>query len=126
MHKHAKLLGAVAVAGLVAATGSAFTGTGLTNAAGATQFVGGTVSQAVTGATLSAVAYTFSNTTKTAVTQIDLTFATGANGQAVTVALTGADSDAFTCTVITNDASTCTTALNASYTGLTSLAVTVS
>lgn len=126
MHKNAKIVGAVAVAGVVAATGSAFTATGLTNTAGATQFVGGTVSQGVTGATLSNVAYTFSGTSNTAVTKIDLTFAAGVDTKAVTVALTGADNDTFTCTAITSNVSTCSTAVGGSYTGLDSLAVTVS
>jgi hypothetical protein len=72
-----KILGAVAVAGLVAATGSAFTGTGLSNSAGAAQFVGGTVSQTVSGATLTDISYEFSDGTQTAVDGITLTFAAG-------------------------------------------------
>jgi hypothetical protein len=55
MRKSTKFLGALAVAGLLAAGGSAFTSTGVTNNAGATQFVGGTISQNVTGATLSSL-----------------------------------------------------------------------
>lgn len=54
-----KILGAVAVAGIVAASGSAFTGTGISRGAEgqANDFVGGTVTQSVTGATLSSVGY---------------------------------------------------------------------
>lgn len=59
MRKSSTILAAVAVAGLAVAGGTAFTGTGVINNAGATQFVGGTVNQSVTGATLSSVVYSF-------------------------------------------------------------------
>jgi hypothetical protein len=52
-----KLLGAVAVAGLVAAGGTAFTATGLTSSAPAAAVIGGTIPQTVNGADLSSVAY---------------------------------------------------------------------
>lgn len=124
-----KILGAVAVAGLVAATGSAFTGSGLSTTAGAAQFVGGTVSQSVAGATLASVGYGFSDTTNTAITTITLTFADGADGKAVSVATTGGSGGTFSCpAVTTGDVSVCTfspAAAEAGYTGLTSLAITV-
>lgn len=129
-----KILGAVAVAGLVAATGSAFTGTGLTNNAGASQFVGGTVSQSVTGASLAGVVYAFSDTTNTAVNKITLTFADGADGKAVSVAPSGGSGGTFSCPVVTTgDTSICTFVedpattgtVEVGYTGLTSLSVTV-
>jgi hypothetical protein len=126
---HKKILGAVAVAGLVAATGSAFTGTGLTRTAPAAQFVGGTVSQAVTGATLSQIQYAFSDGTNTAVNGITLTFAAGADGKDVSVATTGGSGGTFTCTAVASNASTCAFAPTTDedgYTGLDSLAVTVS
>jgi len=63
MRKSTKFFGALAVAGLLAAGGSAFTGTGVTNNAGATKFIGGTVTQSVSGATLSTIGYTFSDAT---------------------------------------------------------------
>lgn len=52
-----KLLGAVAVAGLVAAGGTAFTATGLTSSAPDAAVIGGTIAQTVDGAELSSVAY---------------------------------------------------------------------
>jgi hypothetical protein len=93
-----KLLGALAVAGIVAASGSAFTGAGLTNNAGSTQFVGGTVSQSVTGATLTNVAYSFTDATNRTADTVTLTFAADALGKQVAVALTGGAGTAFTCT----------------------------
>jgi hypothetical protein len=68
-----KLLGATAVAGLVAVGGSAFTASGVTGPAIGSQAIGvGSVSQSVTGATLSTVHY---NTTGEDVNSIDLVFA---------------------------------------------------
>jgi hypothetical protein len=83
---HKKLLGAVAVAGIVAASGSAFTGTGLSTTAGDSQFVGGQVSQTVTGATLANIKYNTVGAAATAVSTVDLTFAdANADAQTVTV-----------------------------------------
>jgi hypothetical protein len=62
-----QLLGGVAVAGAVAAGATAFTATGLTNSAGSTQFVGGTISQTVTGTALSSIAYAYTDATDTTV-----------------------------------------------------------
>jgi hypothetical protein len=87
-----KTLGAFAIAGTVAAGGSAFTGGGLTMTADATQFVGGTVSQTISGATLTDVNYTLntSNPAKTTVGAVVLSFAalTPVTGQDVDVVLT--------------------------------------
>lgn len=70
-----KLLGAVAVAGLVAAGGTAFTATGVTSAASATQAVGvGEVTQSVIGAVVSDVTYT--SDTNGVVDKVTVTFAT--------------------------------------------------
>lgn len=134
MRTNTKFLGALAVAGLVAASGSAFTGTGLATSgtAASAQFVGGTVSQAVTGATLTTVAYGFTDTTDTKVSTITLTFSTTADGKTVTVAPSGGGSGVgkFTCGNTLSNASSCTytagTDTFTGYTGLTSLAVTVS
>lgn len=100
MRTSTKLVGAFAVAGLIAAGGSAFTATGVTNNAGASQFVGGTVSQTVSGATLSSIAYTFADTSNTAVTAANLTFADDAltYGKTVTATLSGGTAEALTCT----------------------------
>ncbi|MDT7550389.1 MAG: hypothetical protein QOE84_2783 [Actinomycetota bacterium] len=127
--KH-KLFGALAVAGVIAASGSAFTGTGLGNTAPATQFVGGTVSQTVTGATLAGIAYSFADApANTLVNSIALTFTTTADGRTVAVAPAGGTGGTFTCTAVSSNASTCTFAAadtETGYLGLTGLAVTVS
>ncbi|MFD5276334.1 hypothetical protein ACFWIX_02105 [Pseudarthrobacter sp. NPDC058362] len=132
MRKSAKIVTALSVAGLAVAAGSAFTGTGLTNNAGESQFVGGTVSQAVSGATLTNVGYGFYDTdTQNEINSIALTFAAGAEGKAVTVTTTGGSGGTFTCEAIgaaTANVSNCTftaTATESGYTGLTSLAVSV-
>jgi hypothetical protein len=126
MRKSTKFLGALAVAGLVAAGGSAFTSTGVTNNAGPTQFIGGTVSQSVTGATISTIAYNFSDATKTAVTTIVLTFADATGGKTPTLVSTGTGpADVYTCTAIAAGTfiSTCSAALPDP--GVTSVAITV-
>jgi hypothetical protein len=128
MRKSSTLLATVAVAGLAIAGGAAFTGTGVTNNAGSTQFVGGTVSQTVTGATLTSVAYTFGDApANTAVHSVLLTFAdANADTMTPTVAFTGGNAISFTCTAVevTNHTSTCTTA-GADRTGVTGIAITV-
>ncbi|MDQ0259528.1 hypothetical protein [Sinomonas atrocyanea] len=116
-------LGAAALAG-----GTAFTGTGLATTAPTTQFLGGTVSQSVTGATLSGVDYSFANApANTEVSSIALTFANTADGHTVAVAPAGG-TGSFTCSAVSNNASTCTFdgAADTGYAGLTSLDVTVS
>jgi hypothetical protein len=88
MRKSTKIITAVTFAGLVAAGGAGLTGTGVTDATTGTQFIGGTVSQSVTGATLEGVVYHFvggDTGPKTNISSIDLSFA-GANGKAVGVA----------------------------------------
>jgi hypothetical protein len=114
-------LGAAALAG-----GTAFTGTGLANSAPETQFLGGTVSQTVSGATLSGVSYAFADApANTAVQTINLTFSNTADGRTVSVAPSGGTGD-FTCSAVSSNASTCTFIGTGGYTGLTSIAVTVS
>jgi hypothetical protein len=125
--KH-KLFGALAVAGVVAASGSAFTGTGLGNTAPATQFVGGTVSQTVTGATLTGITYSFADgPANTLVSSIALAFSTTADGRTVAVTPAGG-TGAFTCTDVASNASTCSfvTGSATGYLGLTGIDVTVS
>lgn len=77
----ASLLGAVGIAG------TAFTATGLTNNAGSTQFVGGSIDQSVTGAALTSVTYGYSDTTNTAVSSVALVFDANASGKTVAVTL---------------------------------------
>lgn len=132
MRKSAKIISALSVAGLAVAAGSAFTGTGLTNTETTSQFIGGTVVQTVTGATLSNVTYGFSDDTKVLADSIALTF-TGATGKSVAVDVSAAGSGGtFTCEVVG------TTTLNVSncnfvpavaqegYAGLSSLSIAVS
>jgi hypothetical protein len=133
-----QLVGGVAVAGAVAAGSTAFTAAGFTNNAGA-QFVGGTVTQAVTGATLSTISYAFSNApANTRVTSVTLTFVENLTGRTVTLAETGGThavtSDMFHCPASTTTSVTCRTALAADspaftaagyYQGLTSMDITV-
>jgi hypothetical protein len=130
MRKSTKFLAAVAFAGLAAAGGSAFTGSGLSTSgsAAADQFVGGTVSQSVTGATLSSVAYSYADTSNTAIHSALLTFAdANSDGKSVGIVFSGGNAAAFTCTAVeaTNHTSTCT-ATTADETGVTSAAITVS
>lgn len=95
-----KLLGAVAVAGLVATTGTAFTAGGLARESSfdGSDFLGGEVTQTVTGATLSDVAYV-ADASGTSVTAINLTFvsALDASAQVVTVDVNNSGSP-ITCT----------------------------
>jgi hypothetical protein len=131
MRKSLILAGAAGLAGLAIAGGAAFTGAGLSTSgsAAAPQFIGGTVNQAVTGATLNSVNYTFTDATNTAVDQIDLTFAAGANSRTVAVTPHGAGAGDFTCSVVALNASSCTyqpAAAEAGYAALTDLDVTVS
>ena len=134
--KSAKLMvGAVAIVGAAGAlggsafAGSAFTGTGVTTSgtAASAQFVGGTVSQSVTGATLSSIVYTYADTTNTAVNQATLTFADSAtDGKTPTVAFSAGTPVGFSCTAIesTGHTSTCTPT-GANQSGATGIAVTV-
>ena len=92
MRNSYKVLTAVAVAGLALAGGSAFTGAGLstTGAASAPQFVGGTVTQTVTGATLTGIDYGFvggPTGPQTTVNQVTLTFADATGGKTPAIKL---------------------------------------
>lgn len=96
---------AIGVVGLSAAVGlaagGAFTGTGVTNNAGSTQFIGGTITQTVTGAVMTAVVYgPFTDApANTQTSTITLTFSAGtADGKAVALAATAAaDTGTWTC-----------------------------
>ncbi|GAA1814499.1 hypothetical protein HC028_26355 [Planosporangium flavigriseum] len=131
MRKSFKVAGGLAVAGIIAASGSAFTATGLATSgtAAAPQFVGGSISQTVDGADLSEIAYGFTDDTKTAVDSITLTFAAVPDGKTVTAEATGGNNGTFTCTNTATLVSTCTYAAGAdtktATTGITSLKVTV-
>lgn len=128
MRTSAKIVTALSVTGLALAAGSAFTGAGLVNGAGSTQFVGGTVSQTVTGATLNSLVYSFTDGTKTAVNRVTLTFAEGAATKVPTLSLTGDGAAAvFTCGAIdVSGVSVCNAAEGTSQSDVDSASVTVS
>jgi hypothetical protein len=107
MRKSTKLLGVAAVAGLIAASASAFTAGGIT--APASAFVGGSVSQDITGAAVSSVVYD-TNEAENKIESVVLTFTgTAADGKTPTVAFTGAEvTGVYTCGVVTTSVSTCT------------------
>jgi hypothetical protein len=131
MRKSAKLITALSVTGLAVVAGSAFTGAGLstTGQANSAQFVGGTVSQSVTGATLDSLVYGFTDGTKTAVNQVTLTFADATGGKTPTVSLTGGGTATFTCAPInaTTFVSVCDpTVVDTTKTAVTSASVVVS
>jgi hypothetical protein len=126
MRTSSKIIGAVAVAGLVAAGGSAFTATGLARTAPASQYVGGTVSQSVTGATLSDVSYHFSDApANTSVASITLTLSGDVEGKTPSITLAGV-SKPFSCTEVSEGSSTCTPTTPLDYAvGVTGISVTV-
>jgi hypothetical protein len=100
MRTSSKLLSALAVAGVVAATGSAFTAGGL----GATppdQFVGGSVAQTVVGTTVTSVDYNTDETTNT-ITSVTLTFGNErVDGKTPTLAFGGDGTQPYTCSEVT-------------------------
>jgi hypothetical protein len=125
MRNMVQLLGGVAVAGAVAAGSTAFTAnSGLAFAGSstgtATQFVGGQVTQTVTGATISTVAYAFADgAAKTQVNGVTITFSdSAANGKTVTLTPGGgaygdvAVADQFYCPAVSGTSVTCVTALS--------------
>jgi hypothetical protein len=137
MRNMVQLLGGVAVAGVVAAGSTAFTADGgiafdNTGTGTAAQFVGGTVTQTVTGATLDLVDYTWADPAKTVLTSVQLTFADATSGKTPTIATTGITSSGgahvWTCTAIhaSTFISTCTHTQTFDTGRLASLDVTVS
>lgn len=94
MRSALQLLGGVAVAGIVATGGSALavggnalTGQGLTNSAGATQYVGGSATMTVNGVTLNSIAYAM-DAGKNGIATITVNV-TDANGKTPTVSVSG-------------------------------------
>jgi hypothetical protein len=125
MRSMLQLLGGVAVAGAVAAGTTAFTATGLATNAGASGFVGGTISQTVTGATLSSITYHTDTTPGDSVDSITMVFAATMAGRTVggTLHYGASSTQTYTCSISTV---TATCALSPSVVGLTSNDVTVS
>ena len=87
------------------------------------------MSQAVDGATLDSLVYGFTDGTKTAVNQVTLTFADGADTKVPLLTLTGGGVATFTCAAIDTDThvSVCNpTVADTTKTNVTSASVTVS
>ena len=76
------MIAALALAGAIGIGTNAFTASGLTNNAGSSQFLGGSVTQDVSGASLQNVAYAFADAPgNLIISEATLTFAGNANGQ---------------------------------------------
>jgi hypothetical protein len=136
-----KILGSVAISGILASGGGAFTAAGLTTtgSAGSGAFVGGSVSQTVHGATLKSVVYRTVGSTNV-VDQITLTF-TGSlaemaaladrDASDITAVATGSAGAGFTCLAAVQgeeegvDDDTAVSVCAGSRTGVTARAVTV-
>jgi hypothetical protein len=108
-----QLLGGVAAAGVVAAGATAFTASGVTSTVtSAGSFMGGFVTQSVTGTVVDTVTYGYADgAAKTQVHTIALHFAdTNSVGAAVTLSTTGsgAAQPTWTCGAVSGQASTCT------------------
>lgn len=127
-----KMLVGLAAVGVVATASSAFTATGLTatGTAAADQFVGGTIEQAVTGATINSIVYGYADApANTLVDEITLTFLLTEDARPVTVAASGGSGGTFDCEDTLANSSVCTfipAVAETGYVGLSSLAVTVS
>ena len=114
MNLISKVLTATAAVGVIAIGGSAFTAGGLSLAAGQENgFLGGSVTQNITGATINNIEYGWTDNDYTAINEIKLTFAASATGRTVTLDLNDGGDEGFVCTVgaAPNDAvATCTPA----------------
>jgi hypothetical protein len=108
MHKR-KFFAALAVAGVVAAGGSAFTAGGL-GSNPADQFVGGNVAQNVVGTTVTGVAYDTDEATNT-ITSVTLTFGNAlVDTKVPTLDFEGPGDQPYTCAAVvaTDHTSVCT------------------
>jgi hypothetical protein len=98
IHKR-KFFAALAVAGVVAAGGSAFTGGGI-GSNPADQFVGGNVAQNVVGTTVTGVAYDTDEAANT-ITSVTLTFGNElVDGKTPTLDFTGTGDQPYTCAAV--------------------------
>ncbi len=99
MRTSAKFLTAVAVAGLVAVTGSAFTAGGL-GANPAAQFVGGKVTQSVVGTTVTGVVYDTDEAANT-ISSVTLTFGNElVDGKTPTLVFGGTGTQPYACAAV--------------------------
>lgn len=127
-----QMAGGVAVAGVVAAGATAYTGSGITPTTDTTKsFIGGTATQLVYGATIDNVAYTFTDGTKTVLTGFTVTFTDGTvNGKTptATISVTGgswAGATTVSCGAVSAAASACTLASDYTLGTVNSVAITV-
>lgn len=106
------LIGAVAIGGSAVAMGGAFTAGGIGGTAHSTPaFIGGSVDQSITGATMSAIVYDVDEAANK-ITSVELTFTgTAADGKTPVITFTGATvNGTYTCAAIdaVNHKSACT------------------
>jgi|GEM_PF-3945958 len=97
MRTPSKIITALALAGLAVAGGAAFTAGGVVNAH-PDQWIGGAVTQNITGAHVSTIAYTPAalDLTKTTVHEVVVTFADEeSDGKTVALAFSGSDVGSF-------------------------------
>jgi hypothetical protein len=112
---------AVAVIG-----GAAFTGTGLSSSLATSQFIGGSVSQTINGASLTAIDYHWVDDSHTALDAVKFTFDSQAEGKTVTVDVASSSGASFTCPDVASGTfdTTCVPA-TVPATGVTGVTVTV-
>jgi hypothetical protein len=125
MRTSTKLLGILAIGGVIAASSSAFTAGGVT--APPSAFVGGSVSQSITGAALASVVYD-TDEALNKITSVTLTFSdSAADAKTPTIAFNGATiNGAYTCAAVEAAAHTslCSATTKADN-NVTSLSITV-
>jgi hypothetical protein len=126
MRKSTKLFGMVAVGGVIAASSAAFTAGRVT--APPSAFVGGSVSQSITGAALESVAYD-TDSAANKITSVTLTFSdAAADAKTPTIEFSGATvNGSYTCSVVeaVGHTSLCSAAPTKADNNVTNLTITV-
>ena len=126
MRNSTKLLGIVAIGGVIAVSGGAWTAGGIT--APPSAFVGGSVSQTMTGATVASVVYD-TDEALNKITSVTLTFSdAAADAKIPTIAFSGAAvNGTYTCAAVeaTGHTSLCSAAPTKADNNATNLTITV-
>jgi len=126
MRTTTKVIGAVAIGAVVAASGAAFTAGGIT--APASSFVGGSVTQTLTGATLASVVYD-TDEAANKITSVTLTFSDeSADAKTPSIAFGGAAvNGTYTCAAVeaAGHTSLCSAAPTKADNNATALSITV-
>jgi hypothetical protein len=126
MRTSTKFVGIVAIGGVIAASSSAFTAGGVT--APTSAFVGGSVSQSITGAALESVVYD-TDEALNKITSVTLTFSdSAADAKTPTIAFSGATiNGTYTCAAVEAAAHTslCSAAPTKADNNATNLSITV-